>query len=483
MKKIFLIVLILNSISVFAQNEIDALRYSKDGIFGTAKFTSMGGSFGALGGDFSNLHFNPAGLGLYQNSEVFISPSMHLNKVKSYYTQKIESEKVDLSISNLGIIFSSPIKNKNWNRINFGIGISTLNSYDQDITIQGQNKFNSLADKILDLANGNYINELDDFYGYPGFMTYLIDTTVGVGDNGQYFLNINGSTNKTQRKIISSSGNKNELVFSFASSMNDKLYIGTTFGFPIINYNESSKYSEFDFDESQNALKSYDLKQNLSVYGQGVNLKLGIIARVNQYTNLGLSLQSPTLFNIEETFYTEIVTYTDSNRYNWNSPYNYFEYELLTPAKIIFSGSTRIKNILLINADFEVINYSYANLSSENAEFINENTSIDSLFIQSQNIRLGADVDLGKIVSEFKGVKLRTGIALNGKIYESTIDNFSSENYSFGIGTNNNFYFLDLSYILHKSKDSHNLYSEDLINPVNLVNTNHSIIFTLGFRY
>ena len=52
MKKIFLIVLILNSISVFAQNEIDALRYSKDGIFGTAKFTSMGGSFGALGGDF-----------------------------------------------------------------------------------------------------------------------------------------------------------------------------------------------------------------------------------------------------------------------------------------------------------------------------------------------------------------------------------------------------------------------------------------------
>ena len=156
---------------------------------------------------------------------------------------------------------------------------------------------------------------------------------------------------------------------------------------------------------------------------------------------------------------------------------------MLTPAKIIFSGSTRIKNILLLNADFEIINYSYASLSSKNAEFINENNSIDSLFVQSQNIRLGADLDLGKILSEFKGVKLRTGIALNGKIYESTKDNFSSENYSFGIGTNNNFYFLDLAYVLHKSKDSHNLYSEDLISPVNLVNTNHSIIFTLGFRY
>ena len=138
---------------------------------------------------------------------------------------------------------------------------------------------------------------------------------------------------------------------------------------------------------------------------------------------------------------------------------------------------------MLLNADFEVIDYSYASLSSKNAEFINENTSIDSLFVQSQNIRLGADLDLGKIVSEFKGVKLRTGVLLNGKIYENTKDNLSSENYSFGIGTNNNFYFLDIAYILHKSKDSHNLYSQNLISPVNLVNTNHSIIFTLGFRY
>ena len=98
---------------------------------------------------------------------------------------------------------------------------------------------------------------------------------------------------------------------------------------------------------------------------------------------------------------------------------------------------------MLLNADFEVIDYSYSSLSSKNAEFINENTSIDSLFVQSQNIRLGADLDLGKIVSEFKGVKLRQESHLMVK-YENNKDNFSSENYSFGIGTNNNFYFLDL---------------------------------------
>ena len=47
------------STQLYSQNEIDALRYSQQNIFGTAKFNSMGGSFGSLGGDFSTLSYNP----------------------------------------------------------------------------------------------------------------------------------------------------------------------------------------------------------------------------------------------------------------------------------------------------------------------------------------------------------------------------------------------------------------------------------------
>ena len=43
---------------LYSQNEIDALRYSQQNIFGT-RFNSMGGSFGSLGGDFSTLSYNP----------------------------------------------------------------------------------------------------------------------------------------------------------------------------------------------------------------------------------------------------------------------------------------------------------------------------------------------------------------------------------------------------------------------------------------
>ena len=57
---------------------------------------------------------------------------------------------------------------------------------------------------------------------------------------------------------------------------------------------------------------------------------------------------------------------------------------------------------------------------------------------------------------------------------------FSRENFSYGIGINRGGYFIDITYVLSKEKNEHLLYSE---NPIKLQNTNHNVIFTLGFRY
>ena len=57
-KNLLLLIVFLFATQLYSQNEIDALRYSQQNIFGTAKFNSMGGSFGSLGGDFSTLSYN-----------------------------------------------------------------------------------------------------------------------------------------------------------------------------------------------------------------------------------------------------------------------------------------------------------------------------------------------------------------------------------------------------------------------------------------
>ncbi len=56
-------------LSLLAQNEIDALRYSQTGFGSTARSLAMGGAFGAPGADYSSLMINHAGIGVYKISE------------------------------------------------------------------------------------------------------------------------------------------------------------------------------------------------------------------------------------------------------------------------------------------------------------------------------------------------------------------------------------------------------------------------------
>jgi hypothetical protein len=54
---------------LFAQGEMDIIRLSSSDLRGAARGQSMGGAFGALGGDAAGIMINPAGLGVYRSSE------------------------------------------------------------------------------------------------------------------------------------------------------------------------------------------------------------------------------------------------------------------------------------------------------------------------------------------------------------------------------------------------------------------------------
>ena len=87
MKKYTLIISmgLLCTFCATAQNDIDAMRYSQLTFGGTARFASMAGSMGALGGDFSTLSFNPAGIAIFKKTELTISPSIFSQTTSSTY--------------------------------------------------------------------------------------------------------------------------------------------------------------------------------------------------------------------------------------------------------------------------------------------------------------------------------------------------------------------------------------------------------------
>jgi hypothetical protein len=62
----------------FAQGFVEnALLFSRTKPGGSARIQAMGGAQVALGGDYSSALSNPAGLGMYNRSEVTFSPALN----------------------------------------------------------------------------------------------------------------------------------------------------------------------------------------------------------------------------------------------------------------------------------------------------------------------------------------------------------------------------------------------------------------------
>jgi len=61
--------LFLCSISLSSQTLNDVLGFTSNNPSGTARFESMGGAFGALGGDLSAININPASSAVFNDNE------------------------------------------------------------------------------------------------------------------------------------------------------------------------------------------------------------------------------------------------------------------------------------------------------------------------------------------------------------------------------------------------------------------------------
>lgn len=478
MKNIFLsIAFAISLITVNAQNAyvIDALRYSTQNIHGTARYSAMGGAFGSLGGEFSALSSNPAGIGMYQFSELTFTPSFNLNKSKSYYNEShFSAYKSTISIANLGVVFTIPKDNSDWKRVNFGIGWNQLANYNNNIKIEGVNNSSSIVDRIIAITNGTLTSELTNgvgnSYSQMAWDTYLIDPLFNANGlvDGEYISNFS-SNPKSQTKTINSVGSMNEFVFSIGGSFQEKLYIGATIGIPTIDYYENSEYTESEISDTSNNLRTMFFSEEFSVYGTGYNLKVGAIYRLSEKIKIGGSLHTPTFFSIEEDYNTSIFTFFKDSIKDQTVGYsNPFNYNLITPLKASVSASTIFNNIL-VSAEYEIIDYSTAEYLTANFEI--ENLEISNIYKKARNIKIGAEINIKPFV-------LRAGYANYGSALVNR--DISRENFSYGIGINNGSYFIDVAYVLSQGANEHLLYSDQ---PVSLVNTNHSLLFTLGFRY
>jgi hypothetical protein len=134
---------------VWAQSTSEtALLFSRFNPGGSARIQGMGGVQTSLGGDYSSAFSNPAGLGMFNRSEISISPGFNTAKITSaYLDNSTTATKTNLNIPGLGFVFQSDKEGRSGFLSGaFAITLNRVNNFNQDFSYQGVNNKNSIID-------------------------------------------------------------------------------------------------------------------------------------------------------------------------------------------------------------------------------------------------------------------------------------------------------------------------------------------------
>lgn len=469
----------LLAFSGFSQNDIDAMRYSQLTFGGTARFASMAGSMSALGGDISTLSFNPAGIAIFRKTELSITPSIFSERTSSTYRNtNQEDRKLNFNLGNIGVVLSANLKeNKNgWENINFGFGYNRTNNFHARSVVQGYNTSSSLLDVFVGNAFGHSPSDFDGFSTGLAWQTYLINPA---DTNGSLVYNhVIPRYGQLQKKSTESRGSMGETVISFGGNYKNKVLLGATLGIVNAKYSEESTYEEIDEKDTIQYFKSFSYTQNFDSKGRGVNLKLGIIIKPNDWLRLGAAIHTPTVLSMHDDYSSSMKSdLEDGYEYDTTSSQGKFDYSVTTPFRAIGSVGFIINKIALINAEYEYIDYTYAQLYSHPNVFADVNSTIRSKYTSTGNLRLGGEL-------RFDPLSFRAGYALYGSPFRNGENaDAKRSSYTAGIGFRENNYFIDFAYILTKYSEVNYLYDPQLSTPVKNDFRTSSFMLTLGLRF
>ncbi|MCC8152984.1 MAG: outer membrane protein transport protein [Tannerellaceae bacterium] len=522
MKKIACLIIAVcisgGSAVVAQQSEVDAYKLSQTDINGTARYLSMGGAFGALGGDISSMYTNPAGLGIFRTSEIVGTVSLNMFKTNSNWNgSKSDMNKTTFNLDNFAYAGYFPTGNDEgiigWN---FGFSYNKLKNFNRQYTLAGKQKY-SMSDYTSAISSGIPESSLigsgsnNPYYGNTewlpilGFQGGFFFPDVDFPD---YYLPTFGGGADYTTLFVKEWGGIDQYNFSFATNISDFVFVGATFGVTDINYRVSTTY-----DEEYGAKDYLYLDNHLSTDGTGYNFNLGVIVRPTDYLRLGVAYNSPTWYKMTDYFHAEAGTYVDipensadENELNASTPsQSAYDYQLRTPDKWIFSLAGILGQNALISFDYELSNYSSTRLKDVDGRELKEaNNHIRNNSQSVHTFRLGGEY---KITPRFA---VRAGGYWQSSYAKSVLENNEQEVFTAGtlphytvntgtfsasVGLGYRFtpnFYMDMAYVFRQQKENAYAFSsvyfdqpEDNVysTPAELKTNTSRVALTLGYKF
>ncbi len=468
-----------------AQTDVDAMRYSGESITGTARFTAMSGAFGALGGDFTSLSYNPAGIAVYRSSEFTFTPSIYVGSTTSTFLGESNNErKYNFNIGNIGMIYTSKLsKDENspgWKSWNFGLGYNRLSNFHNRSFYQGTNHSSSILDNFAENASGNEPSALDGYYESLAYNTYMINH-----DGSLLYESVIPYGQETQRKSTETRGSIGETVFTFGGNYSNKFYLGGSLGFKSLRYVESTTYEEMDPDTSIPYFKRFKLQQDLTTRGTGFDLKVGMIYRVNDMFRFGVAVETPSWYSMHDEYKNSMTGTLDTGvtkSFSAESPDGFFDYDYTSPFKAMGSIAVVFGKYGLVSADYQFADYSEARFDAALAPFSDVNSLISRKYIETHTVRIGTEW-LYQSLAFRGGVSLTTS-PLNDK-YKVGNSDFTKKGLSAGIGYRENNLFIDLGYARTQSDEYYQPYtlSYEVVPGVKSHVVTNNFTITMGVKF
>ncbi|MDP4281321.1 MAG: hypothetical protein Q8867_04150 [Bacteroidota bacterium] len=475
------------SLTAFSQNATDALRYSRILYGGTARFQGMAGAMSAVGGDFSVIATNPAGLGLFKSMEMTISPEFWVGNTNSTFNGTTGTDnKVNCNLGNFGVVFSmqpAKVKTGGFQNFNFAIGVNRQNDFNTRYFIKGQNNSSSLLSMYSGFLNGISgitPSEINDNYPFDAALAYN-SGLIYYDSTAHRYTNDAANGGVLQEKAVTTSGSINEFDMAFSANYDDILYFGATIGIPSVSYYETSTYRETRTDESIPYFRSMKYNQTLETHGTGLNLKVGVLYRPAGWIRIGAAIHTPTYFgNMHDRWNSDMTAHFDSS--SWDntqySPDGDYDYEMTTPFRAIGSLAFIIGKYGLISGEYEYVNYKSARFHDDNDDgyFHDVNQEIRDSYVSPLNVRVGTEWRIGNF-------RVRGGFGYYGSPYKNGGSLGEQTVISGGAGYRGQHFYIDAAYVWSGLKDNYYLYNYTGMNPATLNSYTHSAVVTLGIRF
>ncbi len=483
MKKIsfIAIVLICVLISLEAQNEMQALRYSQYNPFGTARYAAQAGATGAIGGDFSSVVVNPAGLGFYRSSEFTLSPSFYwANSTSSFMGSSVSDSKLKFNMGNLGYVQSITHDRSNGLvSVVYALGYSTLVDFNNRTTVKGINTSSSLLDDFTWHANADPDN-LSPFYEQLAFDTYLMPYDESANEYW-HDMQLDGYGQELHR-MSEQSGYIGEYSIAGALNISNLLYMGATVGLHTVRFYEEIYHTETDLDDHVIDFDGFRFREYNDTKGWGYTFRMGLIVRPIQLFRVGASFQLPTFYRLTDEKYTDMNSYWDNSSgiadANASSPNGIYDYQLRTPLRANAHAALILFKFATVSAGYDYVNYSSARLDASDYKFMDENDQVRNDFRATHNLSAGAELRL-------KALYLRGGMKYMMSPFVDTRNITESWIYSAGFGFRGQRTSFDMSYSHSNYSEVYGMYGyQPGSNEVSLNEIDGSkMIFTLGFKF